>query len=324
MPADQFLRLGTLRSGKEFSPYNFQIIRPPVAFRLSERLEEEFALRTEEEDWGMVSDGEEFSDTDADDTGADEDGAVEAGPDGANSGAWVEPEGLGGGVCSTVGRTEVEGTSCSDGITDAYQQPRSPTDLLGTPVERPKWGNLNEKTQRKRQRRREKRAKERALKNSPIKSVAAKRVKEAASRPINANIIIEEMSTTRSRWMGFRQPPTMQGSSMKKTPEEELEELAGQGYLLEDWDGQTPTVIADDDDTVIVILGGQPRDQTRGADGQPTYDRWKVEVVDPSTTTHHRIRMTYKFSREQLEHRRGEFVAVDVGLSFGGGQKVSP
>jgi hypothetical protein len=99
------------------------------------------------------------------------------------------------------------------------------------------------------------------------------------------------------------------------------EHLSLTGDMLFDWDGETPYAIVDDDDVVFAVLGGMPRDEGKGKSDRPTYNEWK-KVASTASSTRERVRSSYQFTKEQLHHRRGDFVAIDHGISFGGGQKV--
>ena len=290
-----------LRSGKEFSPYGFEVIHPAFPFKASERFSEELQLRDEEEDWGYASEGEEFDEAWA--------AVMPAFTDGS-TGPPVKPMWVDGGSPSSSLPTVVHGEkrAHSEGLGGGPSDPHMKKQKLES--------HASDKEQRRRVRKRKNRALKRLDSQSPIKSVAAKRVHEGASKPIQTGVNLEELPTTRSRWMGKR----FKGRDGRLWT---MEELLAAGFRIIHWDGKIPHLIVDGEGTVIVILGGQPRDQRRAAGGPPTYNGWKEEVVDPATQNFRRARSTYAFTEEQLKHRRGDYVAVDEGLSFGGGQTVS-
>jgi len=72
--------------------------------------------------------------------------------------------------------------------------------------------------------------------------------------------------------------------------------------------------IIDDEDRVIVILGGSPRDAG-----------WKELAVDAANTmedTRVELDESGVLQEKQRSHRRGEFIACAIGNSHGGGRKV--
>lgn len=64
---------------------------------------------------------------------------------------------------------------------------------------------------------------------------------------------------------------------------------------------------------VIAILAGRPKGETE--------DSWKT-LHDEISQAMTEARGKVLFSPQQLSHRRGEYPALAVGGSFGGGQKV--
>lgn len=120
---------------------------------------------------------------------------------------------------------------------------------------------------------------------------------------------------TKSRQMGAH----MEMSIVEQYTLEEHLSLTGD--MLIDWDGKTPYVIVDNDNTVLTVLGGMPRDGGKGKSNWPTYNKWRKVTITASATREH-IQSSYKFIKEQLHHRRGNFVAIDHGIFFSNGQKV--
>ena len=76
----------------------------------------------------------------------------------------------------------------------------------------------------------------------------------------------------------------------------------------------TSRKILDCKQRIIAVLVGQPND--------PTWD----QVAHDAAAVMEEVREAGEeeecFSEKFLSHRRGEFVAFPVGVSFGGGQKV--
>lgn len=99
-----------------------------------------------------------------------------------------------------------------------------------------------------------------------------------------------------------------------------LSDFLASRFKFIDWDGYSPKVIVDSSGHVIVVLGGMPRDDNGGK--VPTYEQWGRVARDASNLIC-KLRGENKFSQEQTTHRRGEFMAIDYGISFGEGQKVN-
>ena len=72
--------------------------------------------------------------------------------------------------------------------------------------------------------------------------------------------------------------------------------------------------LVDSSDRIIVVLAGRPKD--------PTWDH----VVAGASAAMEGVRKAGQksgsFRDKDLSHRRGEFVALAAGVSFGGGQTV--
>ncbi len=75
--------------------------------------------------------------------------------------------------------------------------------------------------------------------------------------------------------------------------------------------------IVDRDNTVFGALGGRPLDKDPGSGEVP----WS-EVQRRMCIIFEYLRNSLHVNKSQVEHRRGNFPAVAVGISFGGGQKV--
>lgn len=70
--------------------------------------------------------------------------------------------------------------------------------------------------------------------------------------------------------------------------------------------------IVDAHDRIVGVVGGKPR-------GDPTWDASMDKVADDIS----RARDQMLFREEDMQHRRGDFPAAGMGISFGGGQGVS-
>ena len=110
-----------------------------------------------------------------------------------------------------------------------------------------------------------------------------------------------------------------------------LDELRQQGFQVVEWDGwwvtaqplyqlfsdpprSTSRKILDRKQRVIVALVGRPSD--------PTWDQAVYDAAAVMTEVQEAGLEEDCFPDKFLSHRRGEFVAFPVGVSFGGGQKV--
>ncbi|KAI0310484.1 hypothetical protein OF83DRAFT_1166630 [Amylostereum chailletii] len=87
------------------------------------------------------------------------------------------------------------------------------------------------------------------------------------------------------------------------------------GFLYFAWDSVTPYVILDNEDRIIIVLLGRPRED----EAVPFKDRY--------TTAMARLAVKLDDGRGRVEHvlrggRRGDFGTISVGTSYGGGQKA--
>jgi hypothetical protein len=73
----------------------------------------------------------------------------------------------------------------------------------------------------------------------------------------------------------------------------------------------TPRPVIDREERIISMLAGKPRDPT-----------W-TNVESNATGALHEGGKQASFSQEQRMHRRGDYPALGVGVSFGGGRRVS-
>lgn len=89
-----------------------------------------------------------------------------------------------------------------------------------------------------------------------------------------------------------------------------LEELKAKGFRVVKWDGRTPLAILDHQGRIVVMLAGRPSDP--GWDG----------VIEEATSLFMAAKAKFDAQGEDIEHRRGHFVALRCGVSFGGGQTV--
>ncbi|KAJ7710235.1 hypothetical protein B0H14DRAFT_3524886 [Mycena olivaceomarginata] len=89
-----------------------------------------------------------------------------------------------------------------------------------------------------------------------------------------------------------------------------LPELIGLGFRLLSWDGITSIPILDAHGRIITVLAGQPSD--------PAYAKSATRVFELLE----KERINACFASAMAKHRRGGFVALNVGLSYCKGQTV--
>lgn len=81
-------------------------------------------------------------------------------------------------------------------------------------------------------------------------------------------------------------------------------------------------MIVDKEGRIFVILAGCPQDGNGSMGG--TWDGNAERVVELLTQLREEGVDAKIFKGEDLRHRRGLFLALGFGVSFGGGQKVTP
>lgn len=107
-----------------------------------------------------------------------------------------------------------------------------------------------------------------------------------------------------------------------------LEELHKKGFQLVPWDGMSvrfflfrsgfspnplirnPVPILSKNEEVFLLLAGRPADVSY------------LEDLQSLERSMHRARQTLGFSKDHLEHRRGNYPVQSTGISYGGGSKV--
>ncbi|TFY50823.1 hypothetical protein EVG20_g11309 [Dentipellis fragilis] len=96
-----------------------------------------------------------------------------------------------------------------------------------------------------------------------------------------------------------------------------LLELQERGFTRFNWDGIMPYVILDKQGRIIAVLIGRPEED----DKREPEHRWPTaieHVADLLETTRNRG----SFTASNMSHRRGNFAAYNVGVSYGDGQKI--
>ncbi|KAJ7853838.1 hypothetical protein B0H14DRAFT_3653221, partial [Mycena olivaceomarginata] len=96
------------------------------------------------------------------------------------------------------------------------------------------------------------------------------------------------------------------GSKVRRS----LPNLLGLGFRLVDWDGLTPKPIIDSKGRIIAVLAGQLN--------HPEY----CEAVALAFQAICDAGDEARFPASMRKHRRGLFAAINVGLSYGKGQKT--
>jgi hypothetical protein len=216
----------------------------------------------------------------------------------------------------------------SDDGVELEDPPPTNDQLQGTPTTEgdskrspPSWDGLSNKERKRRLKKRSKRAGDANPKRPHIKGVTVRQHMEAI--PLKTNLDPEALPVASSGWVGS------QPAEVKE--EYALEELLGPelGMKLVDWDGQTvclfldktllsypkfasriPHPLIDWESHVTGALTGQPQ------------ERWG-EVVSDATAGIKAARYECAFTDKQNDHQRGHFPALVVGISYGGGRKVS-
>jgi hypothetical protein len=72
---------------------------------------------------------------------------------------------------------------------------------------------------------------------------------------------------------------------------------------------------------MMMILGDMPREEGKGKSNWPPYNKWG-KVASTASAIRKHVWSSYKFTKEQLYHQQGDFVAIDHDIFFGGGQKL--
>ncbi|KAF9037522.1 hypothetical protein BJ165DRAFT_1353445 [Panaeolus papilionaceus] len=127
---------------------------------------------------------------------------------------------------------------------------------------------------------------------------------QAASHTINTTKdLAKGFPVTKPAWIGKQIPDGKSEHSLEYLIQEE-------GMTLIDWDGRTTHTITDRSHRNIGLLGGVPR--TRNWD----------EVQQDAAAAIRRAGTLLYVPENKLRNRRGQFISVAMGLSFGGGRKV--
>ncbi|PIL31790.1 hypothetical protein GSI_06494 [Ganoderma sinense ZZ0214-1] len=134
-----------------------------------------------------------------------------------------------------------------------------------------------------------------------------------ASHPIvtNFSLKMENVHVASTAFQGQRYRQT--ASDREPKP---LGQLLEDGFDIIQWTGFDARPIVDRDDTLFAALGGRPYDKDPSSGEVP----W-TKVQRRMCKIFEYLRENLRVNRSQVEHRRGSFPAVAVGISFGGGQQ---
>ncbi|KAH9917197.1 uncharacterized protein B0H18DRAFT_1123790 [Fomitopsis serialis] len=194
-------------------------------------------------------------------------------------------------AASSAGYVEHDNTACAAG-----------TQLAGLQsIER----------QRRKAQAKDKRRRRRTESASPYGSVQRPRLpllnthlKDGLS--IGTNLAAEGLPHTSGAYTGGRE-------SRASRRQYELDDLVGEGshfgFELVRWDGRTTRPITDESGRVIAVLCGAPNDPA-----------WTGVHRDAAAAISE-ARLRLSFASKDVVHRRGDFPALAVGVSYGGGQK---
>ncbi|KAJ7170319.1 hypothetical protein C8R43DRAFT_875957, partial [Mycena crocata] len=133
------------------------------------------------------------------------------------------------------------------------------------------------------------------------KRVIRKRVQQ--STPLQTTIDTAQLNKTHSAWTGIR--------IAKPQPRHyTLAELKELGFSYIAWDGWSCRPLIDAKNRVFALLGGRPHPSQHG------YDSYQDAITEATRL------FDENSAAASGDGRRGDFVAVSVGESFGGGQQV--
>ncbi|KAJ7113739.1 hypothetical protein C8R43DRAFT_1138585 [Mycena crocata] len=132
------------------------------------------------------------------------------------------------------------------------------------------------------------------------KRVTHKHMQE--STPLHTTIDTAQLNKTKSAWTGIRIPkPQARLYS--------LQELQDLGFSYIAWDGWSCRPLIDAKNRVFALLGGRPHRNQHGFDSYEAAITEATRLFDENSAA------------ARGDGRRGDFVAVSAGESFGGGQE---
>ncbi|KAH9920397.1 uncharacterized protein B0H18DRAFT_1121990 [Fomitopsis serialis] len=172
-------------------------------------------------------------------------------------------------------------------------------------------GSRSIERQRRKAQVRAKRKRQRAESASPYATMQRPRLPLLnrhidAAPSIGTDIATQALPHSNGAYTGGREPRT---SRRQYTLDDLVGEGSEFGFELIRWDGRTPRPITDESGRVIAVLSGAPNDPA-----------W-TGVHTGAAAAISEARTKLSFSRKDVVHRRGNFPALAVGISYGGGQK---
>ncbi|KAJ7434262.1 hypothetical protein B0H11DRAFT_2258566 [Mycena galericulata] len=135
--------------------------------------------------------------------------------------------------------------------------------------------------------------------------------------PEHVSLSASRLAHSKTGWIGLR-CTKKKGKGVKGRRVRKLwtvEELKALGYRRIKWDGKHPMVIVDRDGRIVAVFVGKPDDR-----------KWDTEVIQGACRAMDRASRkgleTGALTAKDRDHRRGAFLSLTTGVSFGGGQKV--
>ena len=138
------------------------------------------------------------------------------------------------------------------------------------------------------------------------KTVSAKHRMRALERVVEVDYDAAAFPVNSSGFGGLRRYPTFTNYDA-----ETLQREHGFRYLPHD--GKAATPIVDRHRRMIALVGTTPANA----------DEWEREVVAPIVRSIEEGAPKVRFSKKEKKHKRGPFRALAIGVSYGGGEKVS-
>ncbi|KAF9494112.1 hypothetical protein BDN71DRAFT_1393806 [Pleurotus eryngii] len=119
-----------------------------------------------------------------------------------------------------------------------------------------------------------------------------------------AQLNTANLPSTQDRYMARPVPLARQDSAGGRT----VEELLGEGFILVRWDGSTTHPLVDSAGRVFAVLAGKLHDASFDGACESLYKLMDHELSK------------FEMKEGQTRHRRGNFPAFTVGMSYGNGQ----
>ncbi|KAF8163730.1 hypothetical protein B0H34DRAFT_696626 [Crassisporium funariophilum] len=124
------------------------------------------------------------------------------------------------------------------------------------------------------------------------------------STPVETTLHAESLPSALGAYSALR----LRESAEVREKEYSLKELLNGGFRLVEWDGIDPRPLVDDRGLIYAVLAGRPYDSSYAKDATISYEA--IRQAGERTAFHH----------SETKHRRGNFPALAVGISYGNGQ----